>query len=412
MNTVHTDRSWFNENDNVDYREPKTLNAKVYFPGRTNEREVNLKRMNKEQFNSFVNENNSNRIDEDERENSGQNSREGNEKKSSEEIERKPSSRGNSNSLPNSNEDRRTSSSSRRNSNPSKSTSASSSSSKRLCERKYAEYIQRIFPKESDTAQDANDSEFNGRILAAPGEYPHMCALGFRSENGQVDYKCGGSLISENFVITAAHCANFTGQQPSKVRIGDLNLMVEEHNLEPQIREIKKIYVHSEYKTNSYYNDIALLELMEEVDLTEFVRPIRLWSRPTYPFLLAYAMGYGSTDFAKERTNRLTNLNMTIIPNDECNVQMPKSPEAQNGILASQICARDFAQNRDTCQGDSGGPLQLNIRGRRRRNRLHYHLIGITSYGLFCRSGYPSIFTRVYSYLDWIENIVWRDNLE
>lgn len=144
--------------------------------------------------------------------------------------------------------------------------------------------------------------------------------------------------------------------------------------------------------------------------LTEFVRPIRLWTNPNIPFTTAYAMGYGATDFARERTNRLTHLNMTIVPNDECNRQLPQMPETERGIIESQICARDFQLNRDTCQGDSGGPLQLNIKGRRRQQRLHYQLIGITSYGLFCRSRNPSVFTRVYSYLDWIERIVWRED--
>uniref|UniRef100_A0A1I8M7U9 Peptidase S1 domain-containing protein n=2 Tax=Musca domestica TaxID=7370 RepID=A0A1I8M7U9_MUSDO len=279
----------------------------------------------------------------------------------------------------------------------------------RLCERKYGEYIQRIFPDDSDIASDANESKFDGRSLAAPGEYPHMTALGFVTTIGTIDYKCGGSLISDKFVITAAHCTNIGGEVPTKVRIGDLNLKVEESYLEPQIRTIINIYNHPDYRTTSYYNDIALLELHSEVVLTEFVRPIRLWIHPSFPFPVAYAMGYGSTSFAKERTNRLTHLNMTIVPNDECNRELPPIPETEEGIIFSQMCAKDYALNRDTCQGDSGGPLQLNIRGRRRSNRLHYHLIGITSYGLYCRSGYPSIFTRVYSYLDWIERIVWRD---
>ncbi|XP_073819972.1 venom protease [Musca autumnalis] len=287
--------------------------------------------------------------------------------------------------------------------------SSTVASNMRICEKKYGEYIQRIFPNDSDIASDANESEFDGRSLAVPGEYPHMTALGFVGDTGTVDYKCGGSLISDKFVITAAHCTNVGGEIPTKVRIGDLNLKVEETYLEPQIRTIINVYNHPEYRSTSYYNDIALLELQSEVVLTEFVRPIRLWTLPTFPFPVAYAMGYGSTAFAKERTNRLTHLNMTIVANDECNQELPHIPETEDGIIFSQMCAKDFALNRDTCQGDSGGPLQLNIRGRRRNNRLHYHLIGITSYGLFCRSGYPSIFTRVYSFLDWIERIVWKD---
>ncbi|XP_013102252.1 serine protease snake [Stomoxys calcitrans] len=345
LNVVHSERSWYFRDDDI------------VFPGPTNAREVSLRR-------NLGLGANTNRIDHE---------------------EERPAAA------------------------PAKSRQGSAPNS-RLCERKYGEYIRRIFPDESDTAKDANDAEFNGRSLAAPGEYPHMTALGFVSDNGQVDYKCGGSLISDRFVVTAAHCTNIVGEVPTKVRIGDLNLLEEEPHLEPQIHNIKKIHNHPDYKSTSYYNDIALLELETEIDLTEFARPIRLWTRPsTGPFTIAYAMGYGSTDFAKQRTNRLTDLNMTIISNEVCNRELPQIPETDRGIIDSQLCARDYALNRDTCQGDSGGPLQLNIRGRRRRNRLHYQLVGITSYGLYCRSGYPSIFTRVYSFLDWIESIVWKD---
>ncbi|XP_037808527.1 serine protease snake [Lucilia sericata] len=445
LNVVKSQRNFYEINKTVNIREVKPVNEKVYFPGKTNEDEVNLKRINNGISNSFRNEPHTNRLNNEDRPvirdtsivinireviparkasstNSITNSLNDN---SSPSLVKRVIDRIR-NSSEESGEKRAITSSSSNRRNPTRTSSeeieknaletivsvASSLLNLRVCEIKYAEYIQRIFPQEDDTAKDANDAEFNGRVLASPGEYPHMTALGFRSKNGKVDYKCGGSLISETFVITAAHCVNFTGQQPTKVRIGDLNLMIEESFLEPQIRNIRNIFVHPDYRTDSYYNDIALLELTEEVELTEFVRPIRLWTQPTIPFTTAHAMGYGATDFARQRTNRLTDLNMTIISNADCNREMPKMPETNRGIIASQICARDFELNRDTCQGDSGGPLQLNIRGRRRTNRLHYQLIGITSYGLYCRSGYPSIFTRVYSYLDWIEHIVWKDSFK
>lgn len=137
------------------------------------------------------------------------------------------------------------------------------------------------------------------------------------------------------------------------------------------------------------------------------MRPIRLWVNEEIPTSIAFAMGYGSTSFSKSMTNRLTHLNVTIVPNDECNGDLPTFAETPDGILDSQICAQDFILNRDTCQGDSGGPLQLNLPGRRRRHHIHYHLIGITSYGVFCRSSFPSVYTRVFTYLDWIERVTW-----
>nr|NP_001246901.1 uncharacterized protein Dmel_CG14642, isoform C [Drosophila melanogaster]NP_730791.1 uncharacterized protein Dmel_CG14642, isoform B [Drosophila melanogaster]AAF52161.1 uncharacterized protein Dmel_CG14642, isoform B [Drosophila melanogaster]AFH06220.1 uncharacterized protein Dmel_CG14642, isoform C [Drosophila melanogaster] len=278
---------------------------------------------------------------------------------------------------------------------------------RRLCEQKYSEYVERIFPNDTAVAADANDADFDGRVLARPGEYPHMAAVGFESDRGQVDYKCGGSLISERFVLTAAHCTSIYEAPPKWVRIGDLDLASEKRSVEAQLLRIEQVFAHPNYKKKMYYDDIALLKLEKEVELTEYVRPVRLWVFPELPTTIAFAMGYGATSFAKPMTNRLTNLNLTVVPNAECNAELPPLAETPSGVLESQICAQDYILNRDTCQGDSGGPLQLNLPGRRRGHRIHYHLIGITSYGVFCRSSYPSVYTRVSSFLDWIELTVW-----
>ncbi|EDV94563.1 serine protease snake [Drosophila grimshawi] len=276
----------------------------------------------------------------------------------------------------------------------------------RLCERKHSEYIERIFANDKAVSADADDVDFDGRVLVRPGEYPHMAALGFETNSQIINYKCGGSLISENFILTAAHCTDVEGEVPKWVRVGGLNLMIDEITVEPQNFGIESIFEHPDYKNDLYYNDIALLKLDGNVILTEFVRPIRLWSSEEIPTSIAFAMGYGSTSFGKGMTYRLTHLNATLVPNSECDEDLPDFEETPYGIIASQICAQDFIQSRDTCQGDSGGPLQLNLPGRRRRH-VHYHLIGITSFGVFCRSSYPSVYTRVSSYLDWIEQITW-----
>uniref|UniRef100_W8B4R8 Serine protease snake n=2 Tax=Ceratitis capitata TaxID=7213 RepID=W8B4R8_CERCA len=278
---------------------------------------------------------------------------------------------------------------------------------RRLCEVKYNEYIARIFRNDEETSADANDSEFDGRVLATPGEYPHMTALGFERDDKTYDYKCGGSLISEYFVITAAHCTNITSEVPTIARIGETNLMVNKDNPGPQIFGISSIYTHPRYDGVTYYNDIALLLLNGSVEFTEFVRPIRLWTQSDLPLATAFAMGYGATSFARAPTQRLTDFNLTIVGNDDCNRRLPQLDEVPRGIIESQVCAQDFVMQRDTCQGDSGGPLQYNIRGKRRRKRIHYHLIGITSFGLLCRSQNPGVYTRIYSFLDWIEHTVW-----
>ena len=82
-------------------------------------------------------------------------------------------------------------------------------------------------------------------------------------------YKCNWVLIAfllQKIILSLTKVIIYYSQQPDKVRIGDLNLKVEENYLEPQIRQIKRIYVHPKYKTTAFYDDIALLELDEEVE--------------------------------------------------------------------------------------------------------------------------------------------------
>ncbi|XP_030370379.1 serine protease snake [Scaptodrosophila lebanonensis] len=258
--------------------------------------------------------------------------------------------------------------------------------------------------------EDLND-DFNGRSIVAPGQYPHMAALGFRSTTGEIVYKCGGSLISEYFVLTAAHCLITHGTAPDVVKIGDIKLKEWENDVAPQLRRVAQIHMHPLYNSTFYYHDIGLIQLNRAIEYTWFVKPVRLWARDQIPYEKLHTMGYGSTGFAQAPTNILTELELSVVPLDRCNQSLPADESAPQGIVESQICAQDFEKNRDTCQGDSGGPLQLNLERRRRRHRnkrrYRYYLVGITSYGEFCRSKSPGVYTRVSSYVDWIASIVW-----
>eukprot|EP00099_Drosophila_melanogaster_P002055 NP_001097767.2 uncharacterized protein Dmel_CG11670 [Drosophila melanogaster] len=258
--------------------------------------------------------------------------------------------------------------------------------------------------------EDLHD-DFNGRSIVAPGQYPHMAALGFRNENHEIDYKCGGSLISEEFVLTAAHCLTTHGTSPDIVKIGDIKLKEWELNVAPQRRRVAQIYLHPLYNASLNYHDIGLIQLNRPVEYTWFVRPVRLWPMNDIPYGKLHTMGYGSTGFAQPQTNILTELDLSVVPIEQCNSSLPADEGSPHGLLTSQICAHDYEKNRDTCQGDSGGPLQLNLERRRRRHtsRKHYryYLVGITSYGAYCRSELPGVYTRVSSYIDWIASIVW-----
>ncbi|XP_065359601.1 uncharacterized protein LOC135953576 [Calliphora vicina] len=256
--------------------------------------------------------------------------------------------------------------------------------------------------------ESVND-DFNGRSIVAPGQYPHMAAIGFLSNEEKIDFKCGGSLISHTFVITAAHCCYLSGETPIIVKLGIINLKDQTGNSNPQRRAIKEIIVHPKYNATMTYHDIALLKLQKPVEFTKFVRPILLWTSDHIPYERVFTMGYGSTSFAKAPTNILTELSLSLIPLQQCKQTLPRNEKTPLGIVETQICGRDLEKNRDTCQGDSGGPLQLNLEHRKHRNTYRYYLVGIISYGEFCGSKQPGVYTRVSSYCKWIASIVWPE---
>ncbi|KAJ6640320.1 Serine protease snake [Pseudolycoriella hygida] len=242
-----------------------------------------------------------------------------------------------------------------------------------------------------------------GGEVAKAGEFPHMAVIGWTS-NGEVDWKCGGSLISEYFVLTAAHCSSVYGIPPDIVRLGDQNLVRQDDKAEPQEYRVASVIVHPDYRHSSNYFDIALIRLAPQVTFTRFIRPACLWQSYYVNSTKTIATGWGQLEFAGDRSDELRKVSLNIIDNSQCQQLYEKSKKLKDGIVSTQLCAGYLEGGRDTCQGDSGGPIQVITP----RNQCIFHIIGITSFGKGCAAvNAAGVYTRVSSYLDWIESIVW-----
>ncbi|CAD7084467.1 unnamed protein product [Hermetia illucens] len=244
-----------------------------------------------------------------------------------------------------------------------------------------------------------------GGERSLPEEHPHMAAIGWSSEDG-IDWRCGGSVITNKFIITAAHCTSSRGVQPDIIRTGDLNLLETENDTYPVDFKINGIFVHPQYSASLIYHDIALLKISPEFEITSTTKPACLWATEDIPQQELTALGYGTLEYSGPQANTLYQATIPILPNEMCSLKIPINEHFPNGIKDGQMCALDPNGQKDTCQGDSGGPLQFK----------HYigtvsmpAIVGITSFGQYCAGPSPGVYTRVSAYLDWIESVLKAD---
>jgi len=242
-------------------------------------------------------------------------------------------------------------------------------------------------------ANTVNASTSMVRIIggadAVPNTYPWMVSIQSKTDS---EHFCGGSLIDESYILTAAHCIE--DAQASEIQVVVSEYHLQETSQQEQVIAIKNIYMHQGYGDD---NDIAVLELAAPSNKS----PVKLADESLNNGLEVgtnmTVMGWGNQLAEGEK-----------FPSILQEVQLPLADHAQcktsyagvdMTITDNMLCAGLASGGKDSCQGDSGGPLVY-------QKDSEWFQTGVVSFGEGCaQENFFGVYTKVANYNDWIAQV-------
>ncbi|XP_057659340.1 transmembrane protease serine 9-like [Diorhabda carinulata] len=245
--------------------------------------------------------------------------------------------------------------------------------------------FQKIFDCGSSTP--LNFSEYHLGVVGGQNawieDYPYQVSILYQGSHG-----CGGSIIDENHILTAAHCTYNVEETILSVRVGS-----SWRNEGGAVYDVEKIEVHPDFDDLTFDYDISILRLTTSLDFGKRVQPITLATAGTQidDNLDGYVTGWGKLGEQEPMSNQLQVVELPVISTQTCSRYYP------TGFITERMfCAGYIGGGKDTCDGDSGGPIV--VAGIQ---------IGIVSWGIICAApDEPGAYSKIPELVDYINSII------
>ncbi|XP_076441683.1 neurotrypsin-like [Babylonia areolata] len=242
-----------------------------------------------------------------------------------------------------------------------------------------------------------------GGDLAQHGMYPWQVGIQKiynvdKDGDMLVGHWCGGTILNEFWILSAAHCFRNLAKSRILIRVGDHGLKVADRGEQKFL--VEELILHRNYHRETHDYDIALLKVKsldgQGIKFNDYVQPACLPTSGTVytPGTKCLISGWGETGSTSGYTNTLRMATVPLLGFNVCQYLYKGS------LTIRMLCAGFTEGGVDTCQGDSGGPLVCNIDG-------VYTVLGVTSWGFGCaRPNAPGIYARTSEFLQWIEDSI------
>jgi len=242
-------------------------------------------------------------------------------------------------------------------------------------------------------------------------EYPWMALLRLAS-SASYRFFCGGSLINNGWVVTAAHCI-YPGLSASslQIRLGEHDRYTESESDITLTVGVSSLHRHPNYDSRTIVNDIGLVRLATKVDISVYTPVCLPPPGKDYTGSLAVVAGWGTTGSARAtpaspaRASLAQHLQelagLEIVSDFACGQSISSVPGYSSSAVTQDMLCAGGQQGKDACQGDSGGPLVVP------GSTDQFTLVGVVSWGVGCaRAGIPGVYSEVARFSSWLQQIV------